>query len=394
MNHIVNKNTSSGFTMVVARHHHFAALPMPRLILTPAVKILLGISILLPLAACVDCEAHCERVPCNELSGNAAAIMAECRGCNADSHACAPGTPGYPSLAAAVDALVLAEERLKDQPAAASDVHDCAHLNGPDLRAMDPEARADALRVPTLVRNLTEGWPSDHGWLRYFAFDDEHPETPPDTARQEARSALQRIFWQLYGPPSPFDQRTQRLRVSKAMATGSGVSFCYHGFAWLALLEGEKAWFFASPGSPRPQPPSCMSKGAADAQPPPPDTTHGCVQRPGEVLVVPTGWWHATCNFGATFAFGGEDDCDVRSCHEGERSIGGLRDVCADTALVAACHGPLGDESRREYAERLRVDGSRSTAKGELEQSIMTVQAVDSGVWKALVGWRDDKDEL
>jgi hypothetical protein len=36
----------------------------------------------------------------------------------------------------------------------------------------------------------------------------------------------------------------------------------------------------------------------------------------------------------------------------------------------------------------------RLSEAGHTEQSIMTVQAVDSGVWKALVGWRDDKDEL
>ena len=132
----------------------------------------------------------------------------------------------------------------------------------------------------------------------------------------------------------------------------------------------------------------CPAATYAVEQPPPPGATHGCVQRPGEVVVVPTAWWHATCNYGGTFAFGGEDDCDVRPCPS--RPVG-ERDVCADAELVVQCHGPLGAESRSAYATRMRIEGSK-TAKGELEQSIMTVRRVDSSVWEAL-DWRD-KDEL
>ena len=42
--------------------------------------------------------------------------------------------------------------------------------------------------------------------------------------------------------------------------------------------------------------------------------THTCRQGVREVVVVPTGWWHATCNAGApeaTVGIGGQDCCDV-----------------------------------------------------------------------------------
>lgn len=40
-----------------------------------------------------------------------------------------------------------------------------------------------------------------------------------------------------------------------------------------------------------------------------------CVQRPREVMVVPTAWWHATCNVDAyTLGVGGQDSCDLVLC--------------------------------------------------------------------------------
>ena len=39
-----------------------------------------------------------------------------------------------------------------------------------------------------------------------------------------------------------------------------------------------------------------------------------CVQDPREVMLVPTAWWHATCNFEPfTLGVGGQDSCDMRS---------------------------------------------------------------------------------
>ena len=42
--------------------------------------------------------------------------------------------------------------------------------------------------------------------------------------------------------------------------------------------------------------------------------TH-CLQRPGEVMIVPTAWWHATCNLAEfTLGIGGQDSCDLIDC--------------------------------------------------------------------------------
>ena len=45
-------------------------------------------------------------------------------------------------------------------------------------------------------------------------------------------------------------------------------------------------------------------------------STHTCHQATREVVIVPTGWWHATCNAGdakdaATLGIGGQDRCDT-----------------------------------------------------------------------------------
>jgi hypothetical protein len=78
-----------------------------------------------------------------------------------------------------------------------------------------------------------------------------------------------------------------------------------HGFAWIGLVAGGKRWYTAPPHYPRPPEPSCRAAGddveaagawAAEEAIFEQRGVGVCVQRPREVMVVPTAWWHATCN--------------------------------------------------------------------------------------------------
>ena len=251
-------------------------------------------------------------------------------------------------------------------------VQPCHTLDAIQLRAMSPAARADALQAPTIVTNLFDRWPADLSWLEMFDFDSDHPDNPPDESRRDAREAMNRIFEHRYSVPVPFHERTARLRISVSHSTGPGVTFCNHGFSWLGLLKGQKEWFFAPHTSSKPPEPSCepLAAGAAWPTLPPTGATHTCVQRAGEAIVVPTAWWHATCNVGATFAFGGEDSCDVAAC---DLSSGGHGSrVCPILDQMAACHAEAG--ARQGALERQQ-------RRGRLEQSMLTVKAVDARVW-------------
>lgn len=309
------------------------------------------------------CSPWCVATPCDSLNGD---VARECGACTAEA-ACAPGKLGYPS---------------PPQP--------CAELTGPGLLRLTAEARAAALSRPALVSNVTDSWPDHRPWLRHFRFDNAHPdETAREAPRLEARRAITQIFDAYYGEPELFE-RTTRLRVSyNEGAQGGHVSFCHHGFSWLALLEGTKTWYFAPPDRPlRAESPSCEPGQAAPA-----GVSHTCVQRAGQLIVVPAGYWHSTCSgAGVAFAFGGEDDCDVTTCRSSAASAGRPPRVCRDLGRAVECHGATGAAEARDAVEdpppeedhpaplRLPSDSRRGK---RLEQSMMILHSVDARAWEA-----------
>ena len=99
-------------------------------------------------------------------------------------------------------------------------------------------------------------------------------------------------------------------------------------------------------------------------------STHTCDQRPGEVVVVPTAWWHATCNepefFGDkayTLGIGGQDWCDTKpqmDCPQLlvpplERLLNKQKtqQVCGDPEFTVACHDEWGLQLAKHTGERL-----------------------------------------
>ena len=73
---------------------------------------------------------------------------------------------------------------------------------------------------------------------------------------------------------------------------GAAAPATYHAVAWLGLVTGAKHWFLGAPGTEwRGYYPQC--EYARDVQD---MSSLQCVQRPGEVIFLPEGAWHATCN--------------------------------------------------------------------------------------------------
>jgi hypothetical protein len=104
-------------------------------------------------------------------------------------------------------------------------------------------------------------------------------------------------------PPSGYD-------VYFALGdNGTGVSFHFHAETMLLLHGGRKRWFLYPPATrpiPRYHDPSGLSRGGWTGTPPFATTAYSeplwvCDQEAGDAVYLPSGWHHATVNFGATF---------------------------------------------------------------------------------------------
>ena len=107
-----------------------------------------------------------------------------------------------------------------------------------------------------------------------------------------------------------------------------------HHSAWLATIAGAKLWHLAPPSRPKPQNRYCPGRGKIDYDLAAAEGVIHCMAHPGEVVVVPDNWWHATCNMlPYTLAVGGQTwDSNAgrrfaaRTADEGERIAARMRD--------------------------------------------------------------------
>ena len=92
----------------------------------------------------------------------------------------------------------------------------------------------------------------------------------------------------------------------------NGVNMANHGFTWIGLISGKKFWVVAPPETQRPEEVKCYR----DVQRIPHiKDTMRCVQEEGDIIAVPTAWWHGTCNLhDDTIGIGKQDSCDL-GCH-------------------------------------------------------------------------------
>ena len=72
-------------------------------------------------------------------------------------------------------------------------------------------------------------------------------------------------------------------------------------------MAGAKLWHLAPPHVPKPALRSCKGRGRVDWVQAASDGVRHCAVLPGETMVVPSMWWHATCNLQPyTVAMGGQ----------------------------------------------------------------------------------------
>lgn len=86
------------------------------------------------------------------------------------------------------------------------------------------------------------------------------------------------------------------LRVFSFGGGSRGVEMMQHDVAWLAVVAGAKLWQVADKKRKQPSSPLCDEQGTINYKRCKREGVRVCLALPGEVMIVPSMWWHATCN--------------------------------------------------------------------------------------------------
>jgi hypothetical protein len=305
------------------------------------------------------CEPWCLAVSsCAELNG---AVADECGGCSSvQGSGCHPDASDFPKSTKPSQAAAARQTASTSTNAAVG--RSCRKLDVAALGSMDAHARAETFSEPVIVFGLADSWPAYDGNISglTIALSEsrrQHAVEASGRVQEDDVESIQAAETHLYEalatsfvPPHAFMRASKWLVHSVGRATG--VRMCKHGFAWLAVLSGAKTWYLAPPRHPKPADPLCTMGGRVEALD---GVTHACAQAKGEVMVVPTAWWHATCNAhqATTVAIGGQDECDLnRQCLdapppvelEGEQPSPPppMWRACADETRHLHCHSDSG----------------------------------------------------
>ena len=285
----------------------------------------------------------------------------------------------------------------------------CRATTADELTRLSDRDRARVLAQPTLVRGaLASVWPlaardpTHDVRCRQNASGETNADPLDATALRGCNrgrryhdtpgcatlhATLQRLF-----PTPSWLKRSDSRRLLSVMH-GGGVSYhSNHGFAWLGLLHGIKAWFFRDAVHRTAMvDPACKEQRVANADVRWRAAVHHarerndtvlCVQHAGDIVVSPTAWWHATCQLsdGVVLGVGGQDDCDGRVEHASEplRRTLRLPTPMYHTAIAEEaepCHGLFGraldasTDDRVVHETHLGPDGawtSRGVPRGAL----------------------------
>ena len=358
-----------------------------------------------------DCYPWCSS-PCAELNG---AFEEECSDCVGGEFLCRPTTfaaaspntlPPTPPAAALAETSASSPPPEREPPRPPYSAA-CQHIEAAELQQMSLQQRAKVLSQPTLIKGLIDDWPALRRWHNASAFADLFGEhgilgkrvsplqcgltSPPHcfgdggidgtsslVTVREAVAVSENMHAVIYngegGNAEAEEEFAEALRNSGDVGCPSvlergcstnvlslgggreGVRMANHGMAWIGLVAGAKLWHVAPHDGPKPTNPTCANRDRVEMIE---GVTH-CLQRVGEVMVVPTAWWHATCNLADfTLGYGGQDSCDLINCTPPGPSDETPRDYhmrmlfCKDDARDEACHGALGLEmAHRQQAER------------------------------------------
>ena len=109
-----------------------------------------------------------------------------------------------------------------------------------------------------------------------------------------------------YEPPE-FLEALSNVRLLSLGGRPEGVQMSRHHSAWLTTIAGAKLWHLAPPSKPKPADRFCHGRGRVDYDLAQREGVLHCMALPGETVVVPDNWWHATCNMlPYTLAIGGQ----------------------------------------------------------------------------------------
>jgi hypothetical protein len=278
----------------------------------------------------------------------------------------------------------------------------CQRLRKEEVESLSIAQRTAVFARPTLVSGLIDHWPALRNWSDAAGFTRDfgshgvlakragrHAQFRTTASRQDPTTTLVSIAEALeqpqdmhvvlynheHGNANAEEDFLEALRASGgfdcpsgalARACGTlvlslggaqeGVRMANHGLAWIGLIGGMKLWHVAPHDAPRPPNPTC---GARDRIEVLPGVTH-CLQHPGEVMVVPTAWWHATCNLGEyTLGIGGQDSCDLVDCtppgppDEDPHELHMRKEFCLSPARSEQCNGPAGATQASHHRESL-----------------------------------------
>jgi len=232
-----------------------------------------------------------------------------------------------------------------------------------DLLAMTVSERRDALtRMPSVISGLTDSWPARGGWIdpqrfaqrfgshevrairsrhgfsrlarlggarcsnydvaacprqgnatlslaELVAFSDEEQVVIMDLGEGRMARGEYALLADLsaqYELPE-FLEAISGLRLLSLGGRPEGVQMSRHHAAWLSVVSGAKLWHVAPPDRPQPSNRYCVARGKVDYELAAREGVIHCMAHPGEVVVVPDDWWHATCNMlPFTVAIGGQ----------------------------------------------------------------------------------------
>ena len=260
-------------------------------------------------------------------------------------------------VSAAADSVVAADAATAVHSAytAARSALDAAGLDVPcelqridaaALHALSAKERVKLFATPTVVTGLNDEWPAFRTWAspRNFSsrFGDhsllakrasfsysrvekrranlstaevrlseviehaasEHLVMLDEETGSRSEAALQAALTQDYTVP-PILECASLLRVWSFGGGRRGVEMMQHMVAWLATVAGAKLWYLADPALPQPSGPQCGAPiDYASARQ---EGVRHCLILPGEIMIVPDHWWHATCNLlPYTVAVGGQ----------------------------------------------------------------------------------------
>lgn len=177
--------------------------------------------------------------------------------------------------------------------------------------------------------------------------------------------------------------------------SGTGVPFHRHVENWIATF-GRKHWFLLPPHEPNPPVMSPCAYRKSDLAP----STVECEQKSGEILFIPSGWWHATCNLDWVVGIGGQGlqglAGPLPAMHRAALSgdLGSMRDAVhgisatESNALLAAWHNGL------QPLHLAAKNGNTDVARWLIaDHGVPINEAQDKQLWTPL-HWATQRGEL